>query len=380
MARKAATGTDGRSRNMRHASSPLLDVNAAIAGTLSDLAFIQTETARRYAYRRAAAAILAVEHSMADLLRPGGTLPKIPGIGPSSSRVIQEVLAAGESPSAEAKIDASGKRAEVERRRTLRKHFISRAEARRILEDPAYDLLPAEAYRGDFQMHSTWSDGANTVAELAAACAARGYTRAAITDHSHGLALAGGMSMPEAAAQRAEIDAVNAAAGGAFHLFQGVEANIGEDGTLDLTDEEAARFDLVLAAPHSLLRKGHDQTPRMLAAVANPRVRILAHPRGRQSSVRAGVHGDWDVIFAAAAARHVAVELDGDPSRQDLDHTMAARALAAGCLFAVDSDAHATTELWYAEIALAHARLAGIPPDRIVNCWPLDRLQAWMAG
>ncbi|MGE0811939.1 MAG: PHP domain-containing protein [Vicinamibacterales bacterium] len=357
-----------------------VDVNAAIAGVLSDMAFIQTDPPRRHAWRRASAAILAFEHSMAGLLQPDGSLPRIPGIGPSSSRVIQEVLATGESPTADGRIDAAGKRADVDRRRTLRQHFISRAEARRILEDPAHDLLPADACRGDFQMHSTWSDGTHSVAELAAACASRGYTCAAITDHSHGLALAGGMSMAEAAAQRAEIDAVNAAADGRFHLFQGVEANIGEDGSLDLSDEEASQFDLVLAAPHSLLRRATDQTARMLAAVANPRVRILAHPRGRQSSVRAGVLGDWDAIFAAAAARQVAVELDGDPSRQDLDHAMAVRALAAGCLFAIDSDAHATTELWYAEIALAHARLAGIPPDRIVNCWTLDRLRAWLSG
>lgn len=355
------------------------DVNAIIGGCLSDLAFIQAAP-QRFGYQRAAAAILHWDHSMAELRHADGSLPKIPGIGPSSLRVIQEVLDTGASPSAEALIDASGKRADVDKRRALRQHFLSRAEAQRILDDPTYDALPRDAYRGDFQMHSTSSDGHNTVAELAAACVERGYTVAAITDHSHGLAIAGGMSMADAAAQRHEIEAVNAAAGGRFHLLQGIEANIGADGALDLSDDEAARFDLVLAAPHSLLRKSVDQTARMLAAVANPRVRILAHPRGRQSSVRAGVLGDWDAIFAAAAERQVAIEIDGDPNRQDLDHAMAARALAAGCLFALDSDAHATGELWYAEVALAHARLAGLPPDRIVNCWPLDRLLTWLNG
>jgi putative hydrolase len=83
-------------------------------------------------------------------------------------------------------------------------------------------------------------------------------------------------------------------------------------------------------------------------------------------------------VFAAAASRGIAIELDGDPARQDLDYTLARRALAAGCLFALDSDAHTIDQLAYAETAIAHARLAGIPPDRIVNCWPLDRLVAWL--
>jgi putative hydrolase len=94
---------------------------------------------------------------------------------------------------------------------------------------------------------------------------------------------------------------------------------------------------------------------------------------------RAGVIANWDTVFAAAAQRGVAIEIDGDPARQDLDHALAARALEAQCLFALDSDAHTTTQLVYADTAVAHARLAGIPTDRIVNCWPLDRLLAWLA-
>jgi histidinol phosphatase-like PHP family hydrolase len=117
----------------------------------------------------------------------------------------------------------------------------------------------------------------------------------------------------------------------------------------------------------------------MLAAIAQPNVRILAHPRGRISGSRAGVVARWDEVFAAAADRRVAIELDGDPARQDLDYTLARSALEAGCLFAVDSDAHTTAELSYVETALAHARLAGIPADRIVNCWPVDRLLAWLS-
>jgi len=147
---------------------------------------------------------------------------------------------------------------------------------------------------------------------------------------------------------------------------------------LDLSHEEADTFDIVLAAPHSRLRKTEDQTTRMLRAMEAPKVRILAHPRGRISGSRAGVVADWDAVFASAAERSVAIEIDGDPARQDVDYTLAQRALKAGCLFALDSDAHTTGQLSYAETALAHARLAGIAPDRIVNCWDLDRLLEWV--
>jgi putative hydrolase len=95
---------------------------------------------------------------------------------------------------------------------------------------------------------------------------------------------------------------------------------------------------------------------------------------------RPGITADWGVVFAEAAARGVAVEIDGDPSRQDLDYTLARHAVAAGCLFALDSDAHTTSQLVYAETALAHARLAGIPPERIVNCWSTPRLLDWASS
>ena len=144
-------------------------------------------------------------------------------------------------------------------------------------------------------------------------------------------------------------------------------------------DDEAERFEIVLAAPHAKLRSPDDQTQRVLTAVHHPHVRILAHPRGRITGTRAGIVAAWDAVFAAAADRAVAVELDGDPARQDLDYTLAAQALDAGCIFALDSDAHTTDQLAYAETAVAHARLAGIPATRIVNCWTLDRLLAWLA-
>jgi histidinol phosphatase-like PHP family hydrolase len=355
------------------------DVNAVIGGYLRDLAFAQSSKQKMFGYKRAAAAILGLDVPLTDLLGPGGNLPKIAGIGPGSSRIIREVLANGESPTVEHAVEQSGNRADIERRRRLRDHFLSRAEVRRVLSDVAFEGPTLQQYRGDFQMHSEWSDGNPTVQEIADACLERGYHYAAVTDHSYGLKIAGGMSMAEAAEQRRAIDAVNANRDAPFRLLQGVEANIDDTGHLDLSDDEAATFDVVLAAPHSRLRRVEDQTARLLTAIAHPAVRILAHPRGRITGSRAGVVADWDAVFALAAKRRIAIEIDGDPARQDLDYTLASRALSAGCLFALDSDAHTVGQLAYAETALAHARLASIPADRIINCWPLEQLLAWLA-
>jgi histidinol phosphatase-like PHP family hydrolase len=355
------------------------DVNAVVAGYLRDLASVQPTEPQMFGYRRASSAILRLETALSDLRDAAGVLPRIAGIGPASARVIHEVLDTGGSPTVERAVDASGRRAEIERRRDLRHHFLSRAEVLRILRDPGCNEPALADYHGDLQMHSEWSDGNATLDALGRACRSRGYTYAAITDHSHGLKIAGGMSMSEAADQRRAIDRINAKTGNAFRLLQGIEANIGADGSLDLSDEEAGFFDIVLAAPHSGLRQSADQTGRLVTAVTHPAVRILAHPRGRMTGTRAGVVARWDVVFAAAADLGVAVEIDGDPSRQDLDYTLAAEALDAGCLFALDSDAHTTGQLEYAETALAHARLAAIPRDRIVNCWTLERLQAWLS-
>jgi histidinol phosphatase-like PHP family hydrolase len=355
------------------------DINAVIGGYLRDMAFAQSSKQKMFGYKRAAAAILTLDAPLTDLLGPGGNLPKIAGIGPGSSRIIREVLANGESPTVEHAVEQSGNRADIERRRRLRDHFLSRAEVRRVLSDVSLAGPTLQQYRGDFQMHSEWSDGNPTVQEIADACLERGYHYAAVTDHSYGLKIAGGMSMAEAAEQRKAIDAVNENRDAPFRLIQGVEANIDATGRLDLSDDEAATFDIVLAAPHSRLRRIEDQTARLLTAIAHPSVRILAHPRGRITGSRAGVVADWDAVFALAATRRIAIEIDGDPARQDLDYTLASRALSAGCLFALDSDAHTVGQLAYAETALAHARLASIPADRIINCWPLEQLLAWLA-
>lgn len=355
------------------------DVNFAVAGLLRDMAFAQSSEQRMFGYKRAAAAVLSLEEPLTALVEDGA-LRKIPGVGPASTRIILEVLSTGGSEVVEQAVAASANSTDILRRRALRSYFLSRAAVLQILANPSLNgAVSIDSYRGDLQMHSEWSDGAPSLAEIVTACLERGYSFAAVTDHSHGLRIAGGMSMAEAADQRVAIESLNAAFGDRFRLIRGIEANIAADGRLDLSEDEAAEFELVLAAPHSALRKSDDQTERLISAIRHPHVHILAHPRGRIVDSRGGLIVDWDVAFRVAADEGVAVEIDGDPARQDLDYTIARRALAAGCLFALDSDAHTTGQLRYMETAVAHARLAGIPADRVLNCWPVDRLLRWLA-
>jgi putative hydrolase len=355
------------------------DTNLVVAGLLRDLAETQTSTQRQWGYKQAASAVLGLDEPIERLVQPDGGLAKIPRVGPSSTRVILEVLATGASTLVERAVDASGRRAEVERRRGLRAHFLSRARVRAINDDPSLAGPRLADYRGDLQMHSTWSDGSQTLEAIVEAGRAHGYAFSAVTDHSGGLPIANGLSPERFAAQRIEIDRLNRDGDASFRLLAGVEANIRADGTVDVEPDDRRLFDIVVAAPHAVLRSTGDQTPRMIAAVTVPGVHVLGHPRGRMYGSRPGVSADWPRVFAAAAASGVAIEIDGDPSRQDLDYSLAREADAAGCLIALDTDAHGVGQWRYAEIAMAHARLAGVAADRVINLWPLDRLLDWAA-
>jgi putative hydrolase len=356
------------------------DFNLAVAGVLYDLSFLHQPKPSALGYKRAARAAFHFERDLrAELER--GTLREVRGIGPSTERIVRELAETGESATVARAIEQHPApervRTEVAARQRLRTGFLSRARAIRALDEAAPDdTVSRAAYRGDFQMHSEWSDGSLSIEDMAAGCVALGQSRICITDHSYGLPIAGGISMAAALKQHEEIDELNRRLGGRPRILKGIEANILADGRLDLSPPEARLFDLVIASPHSLLRKSYDQTPRLVQAVEQSGVHVLGHPRGRMYS-RPGLVADWHGVFAAAAEREVAVELDGNWYRQDVDADLARIALAHGCIFAIDSDAHSIVELRDIDFGLAAARLAGIPADRVINCWNDERLDDW---
>ena len=351
------------------------DPNAVAAGWLLDMAALQTDARRQKAFARAAHAVMLLPEPLATY----GDLTEIPYIGPASERVIKEVLAAGESATVAALAGRSGREKDLAKSRASHRHYLSQAVAEAVLREPARGRIALGDYGGDLQMHTTFSDGGDSVREMAEEARRLGHRFAGITDHSRGLAVAGGMDAAATAAQQREIAAVNASLDGSFVVFRSVEANIAADGSLDLTDAELAEFDLVVAAPHAALRGTADQTSRLLAVINRPGVDILGHPRGRRHTRRAGLVADWPTVFRHAARQGVAVEIDGSIERQDVDWTLARAALEAGCVLAVDSDAHATGELLFSRMGLAHARLAGARPNDVVNCWPTETILEWAA-
>ena len=353
------------------------DVNLELGGLLLDMAFLSGDDRRALGYTRAANAVLQLERHVTPLVE-ANTFRGVPGIGPATDRIARELVFDGSSAFVANAVREAGQDEAVAKRRALRRHFLSRAAVTEILGRRGRPSR--RSYRGDFQMHSVWSDGAETLDVMIEACLARGYRCSGITDHSYGLAIARGMSMDAVAQQHVEIARLNERHAGRFRLFKGIEANIRADGTVDMETHELRQFDFIVASPHSLLRKSLDQTGRMVGAVSQQGVAILGHPQGRRFNARPGVSARWDEVFDVAARRQVAIEIDGSWNRQDVHYELAAQALAQGCLFALDSDAHSIPELDYTDNAIAHARLAGIPQDRIVNYWSDARFLEWAQG
>jgi histidinol phosphatase-like PHP family hydrolase len=353
------------------------DLNATIAGLLRDLGTVQKSKQKQFAYKRAALAVSNLDEPIESYVRADGTLEKIQHVGPSSTRVILEVLQTGESATVAKAIAESGSTSKADQSRMWRQHFLTRSRVRAALANRSLTGPSRDQYRGDLQMHSTWSDGSQSLEDIVTEGLARGYQYSAVTDHSYGLPIAGGLSMARFAEQHEEIDRLNAKYKSRFRLLKGVEANILADGTLDMSTDELHQMEIVVAAPHAVLRATHDQTERMIRAVQTPGVHVLGHPTGRKYGDRPGVSADWPRVFAAAKKANVAVEIDGDPSRQDIDYDLARVAVAVGCLFALDTDAHSTSEFDYVDNAIAHARLAGVPAELVINTWSVATLLKW---
>jgi DNA polymerase (family 10) len=262
------------------------------------------------------------------------------------------------------------------RGRPTRRGYLSQAEVHEALA--AAPGLEPRQLRGAFHFHTRASDGASSLEEMARACLRRGASWAVVADHTRGLACVNGLDGEGVALQRALVEAWNRRRADELRLLQGLEVEILEDGSLDLP--RASRGDvLVIAAIHTGLAERRDQTGRLLRALDEPQVWALAHPRGRLFARRSGIRANWEVVFGAAAAAGVLVEINGFPRRQDPDPGLIRLAWECGCRFLLGSDAHHPRHLAFDATALALAAAAGLPRAAIANFDVLDAvLPTWL--
>lgn len=237
--------------------------------------------------------------------------------------------------------------------------------------------------KGDLHSHSTWSDGTTDLASMARTAQRLGHDYLVASDHSPSLRVANGLSTERLEQQLAELADLNAGFDG-FRMLSGIEVDILLDGDLDQSDEVLGRLDVVVASVHSKLRlDSRAMTERMLAGIRHPRTHVLGHCTGRliqgSRGTRPASTFDAAAVFAACAENDVAVEINSRPERQDPPDDLIAIALDAGCLFSIDSDAHAPGQLGLLDLGAARAEANGVPPDRIVTTWSLDRLLDWAA-
>jgi len=231
-------------------------------------------------------------------------------------------------------------------------------------------LIRVEDLRGDLHMHSTWSDGRNSIEEMVEACAARGYEYMVISDHSKSLAMTGGLDAYRLRQQWLEIDEVRARHPG-IRVLRAMEVDILGDGALDLEDEMLAGLDLVLVYLHSRLDLPADQqTARVLRALEHPEVNIFCHPTARLINRRKPAEFDLDAVLRRAAELGVAVELNSSPSRLDLKDTHLRLARELGCKVVIDTDSHRTRELDLMRYGVEQARRAGLGPQDVLNTLP----------
>lgn len=323
-----------------------------VAALLEIASLLERERASRYrakAFRQAAAAF---EQLPEDVRRDPTRLRAAKGIGESTFAVIRQAQA-GEVPD----------------------YLV---ELRGDVEPERVSELRA-ALRGDLHAHTDWSDGSTSIAVMAAAARALGHEYQAITDHSPRLRVARGLS---AERLREQMPLVRAESGDGFTLLAGIEVDILDDGGLDQDEALLGELDIVVASVHSKLRmEARPMTARMIAAVSHPRVNVLGHCTGRlvqgERGTRPQSQFDAVAVFSACAENGVAVEINSRPERQDPPDELIAIALEAGCLFSIDSDAHAPGQLSLLDHGAERAERAGVPASRIITTWGLERLVAW---
>ena len=239
-------------------------------------------------------------------------------------------------------------------------------------------LVVLDDIRGDLQLHTTWSDGAHSVADLAAGVRAKGYRYMAVTDHSKSATVAGGMDETRVVRMIAEVRAYNQRSKG-FRVLAGCEVDIRADGSLDFPDEILAQLDLVQVSIHSRFKMSRDDmTRRIVRAVRHPLVHILGHPTGRLIGERAPYEADIETVLQAAKTGGVAVEINASPSRLDLNDVHARRAKDLGIPIAISTDAHAIPQLEYMRYGVAVARRAWLTASDVLNTRSAQALSAWL--
>ena len=238
--------------------------------------------------------------------------------------------------------------------------------------------------KGDLHSHSDWSDGTTSIESMADTARWLGHEYLVLTDHSPRLRVANGLTAERLRKQLDVVDELNKGYDG-FRLLRGIEVDILDDGALDQTSAMLDRLDVVVASVHSKLKmESHEMTERMLGAVADPHTNVLGHCTGRLVSGERGTRPpsqfDAKAVFAACVRENVAVEINSRPERRDPPGPLVELAIQAGCLFSIDSDAHAPGHLGLIDYGAARAEEHGIPADRIVTTWPVERLLEWAAG
>ncbi len=319
------------------------------------------ETRRVEAYRKAAWALADLPPGELDRRIADKTLTDVPSVGPSTSAVVMEA-ASGVVPAKLVDLRKKGEKPLAEGGAALR-----------------------AVLRGDLHAHSNWSDGGSPIEEMVRAARGLGHGYLALTDHSPRLTVANGLTAERLTDQLAVVADVNAqvkAEGDAFRLLPGIEVDILENGRLDQSAAMLEQLDVVVASVHSKLRADSEtMTTRMVGGISNRFTNVLGHCTGRLVEGGRGTRPestfDAEVVFAACEQFDVAVEINSRPERRDPPSRLIQLALEAGCLFSVDTDPHAPGQLAFQDYGCARAVANGIPADRIVNTWPLDRLLEW---
>jgi DNA polymerase (family X) len=240
-------------------------------------------------------------------------------------------------------------------------------------------LVTESDLRGILHAHTVASDGVHTLEQMAEAARTRGYEYFGVADHSKSAHYAGGLSLEEIEEQHAEIDRLNARFDGRFRIFKGIESDILPDGSLDYPDDILGRFDFIVASVHGQFRMEREaQTQRLLRAVANPFVTVLGHMTGRLLLHRPGYDVDVEPVPAACAKHGVAIEINANPWRLDLDWRWHQLGLDLGCAFSINPDAHSIAEIDLVRWGVAMARKGGVSADRVLNAMDLAAFRRWL--